>query len=75
MEPEKALILGNVSSELSPFLKQTDLRSEMSRTITPESLTLNLQITPGIMQALLFPQQLSRLDFSEVQDMPFISIS
>lgn len=75
MKPEKALILGNVSSELSLFLKQTDLRSEMSRTITLESLTLNLQITPSVMQALLFPQQLSGLDFSEVQDIPFISIS
>lgn len=54
MEPEKALILGDVSSELTPFLMQADLRSEMSCTITLETLTLNLQITPNIIQTLFF---------------------
>lgn len=73
MEPEKALILGNVSSELSPFPKQTDLRSEMSRTITLESLTLNLQITLGIMQALLFPQQLQDLILVKFKNFSFRS--
>lgn len=73
MEPEKALILGNVSTELSPFLKQTDLRSEMSRTITLESLTLNLQITPGIMKALLFPQLLQDLILVKCKDFSFRS--
>lgn len=36
------------------FLMQTDVRSDMSCTITPETLTLNLQITPGIMQFFIF---------------------
>ena len=55
MEPERALILGDVSRELPPSLMQADFRSEMSCTITPKSLTLNLQITPSTMQAFLFP--------------------
>lgn len=71
MEPEKALILGNVSSELSPFPQQTDLRSEMSRAITLEYLTLNLQRTPGIMKALLFPQQLEDLILVKYKDFSF----
>lgn len=73
MEPEKALILGNVSSELSPLPKQTDLRCEMSHTITLESLTLNLQITLGIIQALLFPQQLQDLILAKYKDFSFRS--
>lgn len=59
----RALILGDVSIELSPSLMQMDLRSKMSCTITLKSLTLNLQIIPSITQALIFPLIAFRTSF------------